>query len=186
MSEENLIRHCSPTLAGLKTGNIFGCDFDSKAELYAEIRHLNRRLHSKGLRVIPLRYQEQRALIYVYRPEKLKQDFDCCETCRILKQGYETENQNQCLAELISRLRDEEEFPHEIGLFLGYPPEDVLGFIEKKPCLCTGCWKVYHNQKEAVKLFAKYRKCTEIYLHEYHKGKSLEKLAVSERKAPEA
>ena len=31
---------------------------------------------------------------------------------------------------LIQRKIDE--FPHDIGLFLGYPPEDVLGFITNK------------------------------------------------------
>ncbi len=180
MSEETLIRHCSPTLAGLKTGNLFGSDFASKEELYSEIRHLNQILKPKGLRVLPLKYQNQRALIYVYRPEKLKQDFGCCEVCRILKeQGYENLNQNQCLAQLISRLRTAEDFPHEIGLFLGYPPEDVSGFIRKEPCRMTGYWKVYHNQKAARKTFAQYRKCTEIYLREYRRGKPLEQLAVT-------
>ncbi len=180
MSEETLIRHCSPTLAGLKTGNIFSSDFENKESLYSEIRNLNHILKAKGLRVLPLRYQNKRALIYLYRPAKLKADFQCCEVCQILKeQGYKNANQNQCLAELISRLRTEEAFPHEIGLFLGYPPEDVSGFIRKEPCRCTGYWKVYHNQKEALKTFAKYRKCTEVYLEEYRNGTSLEKLAVA-------
>lgn len=180
MSEEALILHCSPTLAGLKTGNIFSADFENKETLYNEIRNLNHLLHKKGLRVLPLRCQNQRALIYLYRPAKLKADFQCCEVCRILKeQGYQNLNQNQCLAELISRLRSKEEFPHEIGLFLGYPPEDVSGFIRKEPCRCTGYWKVYHNQNEALKVFAQYRKCTERYLKEYHNGKSLDKLAIA-------
>lgn len=36
----------------------------------------------------------------------------------------------RCVAELIRRVRHEEDFPHEIGLFLGYPSEDVSGFIK--------------------------------------------------------
>ena len=39
---------------------------------------------------------------------------------------------NRCIVKLIGRLQENEGFPHEIGLFLGYPPEDVLGFIENK------------------------------------------------------
>ena len=42
-------------------------------------------------------------------------------------------------------------FPHEIGLFLGYPFEDVMGFIENKGenYLCSGCWKVYSCEQDA-------------------------------------
>ena len=38
MSEENLVRQCAPTLAGIKTGTIFPAPFTSLAELTAEIR----------------------------------------------------------------------------------------------------------------------------------------------------
>ena len=41
MSEENLVRQCAPTLAGIKTGTIFPAPFTSLSELTAEIRELN-------------------------------------------------------------------------------------------------------------------------------------------------
>jgi hypothetical protein len=46
-------------------------------------------------------------------------------------------------------------FPHEIGLFLGYPPEDVEGFIrnEGKKSLTSGYWKVYGNVRRARRTF---------------------------------
>ena len=50
MSEENLVRQCAPTLAGIKTGTIFPAPFTSLAELPAEIRELHRILVPKGLR----------------------------------------------------------------------------------------------------------------------------------------
>ena len=40
-------------------------------------------------------------------------------------------------------------FPHEIGVFLGYPLDDVIGFIEHKPYYLVGDWKVYQNVNEA-------------------------------------
>ena len=67
MSEELIIRHCSPTLAGLKTGNLFSCTFCTEEELRQDIIALNRKLVPKGLRVLPLRLEGDRALIYVYR-----------------------------------------------------------------------------------------------------------------------
>mgnify|MGYP006917983558 CR=1 FL=1 len=31
MSEEQVVRNCAPTLAGLKTGNLFACPYESQA-----------------------------------------------------------------------------------------------------------------------------------------------------------
>ena len=64
MSEEMIIQHCAPTLAGMKTGNLFTCPYQAKKELQKEIRHLNRLLASRGIRVLPIKYYEQKVLIY--------------------------------------------------------------------------------------------------------------------------
>lgn len=82
MFEELLILHCSPTLAGVKTGNMFRCSYNSQKELFNDIRRLNRKLVCKGLRVIPLRVNDKTALIYVYRPTKLKTDLEHCDAVR--------------------------------------------------------------------------------------------------------
>lgn len=74
MSEELLVKHCSPTLAGIKTGNLFACSFPDGYEMKECIRCWNKQLTKKGLRVLPVRFQNGRALIYVYRPSKLAVD----------------------------------------------------------------------------------------------------------------
>ena len=81
----------------------------------------------------------------------------------------------------MSRLKDSDEFPHEIGLFLGYPPGDVHGFIENKPdaCKCVGIWKVYGDKEKARQTFARYRKCTDVYTRLWSEGKSPERLTVN-------
>ena len=63
MSEELLIRHCAPTLAGLKTGNLFTATVESEAELRKSACKLNASYRSKGLQVVPLRYRNGRALV---------------------------------------------------------------------------------------------------------------------------
>ena len=47
------------------------------------------------------------------------------------------------LRQLSRRLCCEADFPHEIGVFLGYPLTDVVGFIENqgRNFTCCGCWK---------------------------------------------
>ena len=182
MSEAHIVRHCAPTLAGLKTGNIFSCPFETKEDLLNSIRQLNRRLRGKGLRILPLRFSEKRALIYLYRPNMLAADLADDAAAQILQNcGYCTGQCEKCLVQLAQKLRSREEFPREIGLFLGYPPEDVQGFIENKACgcKCVGCWKVYGDEAAAKKKFAQYKKCTSVYWDQWAKGKAIERLTVA-------
>ena len=182
MSEELIIRHCSPTLAGMKTASLFTCAYNSEHELLTNIRRLNRRLSNKGLRIVPLRRNGRRALIYVYRPSKLRADMSDAAVSELLQRfGYAPMKPECCIAKLADRIRDCEEFPHEIGLFLGYPPEDVRGFIENgaEGAKLTGDWKVYGDVANASKLFAKYKKCTKVYIDQWSKGRPVERLAVA-------
>ncbi len=182
MSEDLLVRHCSPTLAGIKTGNLFSCPCTSQTDLTEELCRLNKKLVPKGIRVLPLRVLRGRALIYVYRPHSLECDLaDQCARALLLKYGYTPENPDGCVVHLIHRLRSEEEFPHEIGLFLSYPPEDVLGFIQNGACnhKCVGCWKVYGDETAAKHRFKQYDVCSKIYSEQWQQGKSIERLTVA-------
>ncbi|OUN20383.1 hypothetical protein B5G34_15230 [Flavonifractor sp. An82] len=182
MSEDLLVRHCSPTLAGIKTGNLFSCPCASRTDLTKELSQLNKKLVPKGIRVLPLRVRRGRALIYVYRPHALECDLaDQRARVLLLKYGYTPENPYCCVVHLIRRLCAEEEFPHEIGLFLSYPPEDVLGFIQNRACnhKCVGCWKVYGDETAAKHRFEQYDACSKIYSLHWQQGKSIERLTVA-------
>lgn len=85
MSDELLIKCGSPTLAGLKTGNMFSYTYESREEVRRDLRRLNKILVPRGLRVIPLRYSDKTVLIYLYRIEALKADLSFCRI-RILHQ----------------------------------------------------------------------------------------------------
>lgn len=182
MFDELLVRHCSPTLAGMKTGSIFTCSYANAVEMRKDIRCFNRMLGKKGLRILPLRYRNNRALIYVYRPSQLSCDLRHDAACLLLEKcGYCMEIPERCVVHLIKRLGEDGGFPHEIGLFLGYPPEDVCGFIENQAgnCKCSGCWKVYGDAAAAQKVFAKYKKCTTVYCTQLAKGTPIERLTVA-------
>ena len=73
------------------------------------------------------------------------------------------------------------DFPHEIGVFLGYPLEDVIGFIRNKgQCFCClGCWKAYSNEAQARRVFALYEKCRNVYLSCYRRGFGVARLTVA-------
>ena len=164
MSEELVIRQAAPTLAGIKTGSLFPCPCEDKAALLAEIRAFNRRYQARGLCLLPLRFTKGKALLYLYRPAALQRDLDSD-------------------AALVRRMRSSAEFPHEVGLFLSYPPEDVKGFIENRAAnaKCTGVWKVYGDERQARQTFAKYKKCTQVYCERWQSGSGLDKLTVADR-----
>ena len=181
MSEDLIIRHCAPTLAGLKTGNIFNASYDSEDELEESLAAWNQILERRGLRVTCLRTTAGRALIYVYRPHFLEKDLTGPLASEMLEQfGYVPNDPESCIRHLASRMIPGGGFPHEIGLFLGYPPEDVRGFIRQggKNCKACGYWKVYGDKEAAEKRFAQFSKCTGVYLRCMEYGAGLEKLAV--------
>ena len=184
MSEEMIVRHCSPTLAGLKTANMFNCPYSSARELMDSIRSVNSALGPKGVRMLPLRIREGAALIYVYRPARLQRDLSDPVSAAILSErGYPGAAAPGLIAELRSRLCKNDGFPHEIGLFLGYPPDDVNCFISDRgrACKCVGCWRAYNDPVGAEKTFALYKKCTRLYCRAHKAGRTLSKLTVSER-----
>ena len=181
MSEELFVRQCAPTLAGIKTGNMFRTAYADEQELVSQIREMNQRLREKGLCLIPLRFREGKALLYLYRPERLQLDLKNDLARRtLLDAGYENQSPERCVVNLIRRLQGDE-FPHEIGLFLSYPPEDVQGFIDNhaRNFKLSGLWKVYGDEAYARAAFAKYKKCTDIYCRSWRSGASLEELAVN-------
>ncbi|MBE5776397.1 MAG: DUF3793 family protein [Clostridiales bacterium] len=181
MSEELLIRCCAPTLASMKTGSMFSCPFASREEMTKELCQVNRRLRHKGVRALPLRFRENTGLVYVYRPGQLHRDIREKTACNLLRdRGYPCENAALCIRRLMDRIDRQQDFPHEVGLFLGYPPGDVDGFIHRRDeYTLSGKWKVYGDAEKAKHTFAKYKKCTDVYLKKLSDGRSLEKLTVS-------
>ena len=182
MTEELIVRCCAPTLAGIKTGSLFSCPYENREKLIEELRTLNRTLAPRGLRLLPLRYGEGRVLLYLFRPADLERDLgDSCARKILHEAGYGEGCADRCVRCLIRRLKNSGDFPHEIGLFLSYPPEDVRGFIENraKNYKLSGLWKVYGDVGRARRLFEKYDKCTASYCRSLRAGFSLAQLAVA-------
>ena len=182
MSEETVIRQCAPTLAGIKTGNLFPYRCGSREELLEDIRTFNRVLVPRGMCVLVLRVMERSALLYLYRPAELAQDLEDRLAQQVLREaGYPSGSCACCVRHLVERFREQEGFPHEIGLFLSYPPEDVKGFIDNhaENYKCAGLWKVYGDEGKARRLFEKFKVCTEIYCRCWQEGCCLDELAVA-------
>ena len=180
--ERSLIEYCSPTLAKLKTANLFSYEYSDDNELNSVITSWNNYFKEKGIELIVLRKQNGSALVYICRKNRLELDLNKQGVAEFLADyGYESVNAEYAIDMLKARINGCDCFPHEIGIFLDYPLEDVKGFIENAGAnfKCCGCWKVYCNECEAIKLFAKYQKCREVYSRLFYAGtRSIEQLTV--------
>ena len=184
MSDEMIVEFCSPTLAGIKTGNLFSCDYKNYKGIVKDLRRINAILVKKGIKAIPIRCLNHRVLIYIFRESFLEKDLCDKDTAKLLvRLGYNVESTAECICTLsrrINSIKSSDEFPHEIGLFLGYPFEDVKGFIEHKgrASKSIGYWKVYGDVNTAKDTFDRYKKCTSDYVTRFKDGMTLDQLTV--------
>lgn len=152
------------------------------ASLQHEIRMQNKVLGKRGVYVCVLRISEKQALIYVFRRTALAGDLAQEGAGDFLrKYGYEEMNIGSCLSTLRKRLREAICFPHEIGLFLGYPLEDVIGFIRNdgRDCKACGTWKVYGDADKARQRFEQFKTCARICRYRYAQCRDMGKVTVS-------
>ena len=121
-------------------------------------------------------------LVYVYRPAQMDTLLKNCDVLHFLQsEGYRPGTADALLTQLSQRLCCEGDFPHEVGIFLGYPLADVVGFIQNHGQNFTVCghWKVYTDPAAAQQQFARYKKCETIYTRCYRRGTPIRRLTVA-------
>ena len=181
--EDWLVAHCAPTLAGVKPANLFRCA-DSPA-LFRSIYEWNARLRACGLRlrVVKRCRRTHACLVYVCRWKWISRVLQQEDTKRFLQaEGYDvTGGTESILCQLSRRLCVQQDFPHEIGVFLGYPLRDVVGFIQNKGqnYSCCGYWKCYGDAAEAQKQFDVFDRCTAYYKRMYRSGVPLMRMIIA-------
>lgn len=180
--ERYFIEHCAPTLASIKCANLFSYSFSNQQEFEETMSDWNSQFRPKGIQLQVLRKRENKALIYMFRPRKLEllmQDSDVIDFLR--QYGYTEFSPQAVVDRLGHRLQATDDFPHEVGVLLGYPLDDVKSFIanEGRNYRLMGLWKVYHNENEAVKTFAKFKKCRDVYTSLYDGGRTVMQMTVA-------
>ncbi len=155
--ELQLVVQCAPLITGLKVSNLL---IIAPEEMMA----LKRMLEGSRYTMFPLVMTSGRMVVLVYDEVALVKYLKGRRVREFLhKSGYRMENLDAVLRFFRQRYREfvrmEKGFPHEMGVFLGYPIEDVLGFIENKgqDALVSGYWKVYKNASGKKKLFEQFR-----------------------------
>ena len=153
--ETQLALQCAPLITGLKVSNLL---IIPKGNEEVVKRILNR----TGISFYRLIQTRTKTTFLLFRRNELE-EFLSDENVRKFSLRYE------------AYMQGDKSFPHEMGLLLGYPVEDVVGFVENngKNFLYSGYWKVYENQKAKVKLFDKFKVAEETLIHLLSNGLSM-------------
>ena len=177
MLEALLAYHCAPAFAGIKPANIVSCQRAQFPDLHRQIAVLGEELNKSGIYIEILCECDKRALVIVYRKSVLEKHLCLrCNRAFLSQYGYPRDGS---LADFIAVLKSRltcDSFPHEIGVFLGYPLHDIYCFINHRSegCLLVGEWRVYRNSEEAERLFGRFKACRmALWRHVAKDGKTL-------------
>ena len=157
-TEYTLGTQCGITFAGLKPASLFWM----KNRCVAALGTYEEAFSKRGFSFRILKRDEERCLLFVFHGVRLKNVlFDPANRAFLKSRGYRYDTADEAVALLKERIAGDGAFPHEVGIFLGYPLEDVQGFLHSASegvCL-SGYWKVYAEPEKKAKLFADYRRC---------------------------
>lgn len=171
-----LANFCSPVIMDEKISNLVSVSKLEMPDVHKVIRKYNSFFNKYDIIIEPICECSKRVLILVYRQSQLLKHLGRKDVKSILNDfGYvDIDSLGDNLNVLKSRIVGEN-FPHEIGIFLGYPIEDVVGFIENKgkDYKYCGYWKVYCDPDEAKMTFDKYDRLKELLTKRINCGESM-------------
>jgi hypothetical protein len=165
MSFDQTIACCgAPALCGLKPACLFSMSTAVFQPECMKIQTWNTELAEENKEIVAIRRSENLILLFVYDKKQMEHQFSGDqERAYLAQKGYPASaSLSVLLAELLHRLSGESQFPHEVGLFLGYPLEDVIAFELHggRDYKYSGYWKVYNDVDTACSKIAAYRECS--------------------------
>lgn len=172
---ETIASQCAPVLMDVKPSNLLILTKEEERE-FLQMEALT------GISCLCLYAGEKKSTWFLYRKDWMEAELLWPHTQEFLQSyGYRAEHGmvEDVLHRFQRRFTDYKEgridFPHELGIFLGYPLHDVKGFIEHqgKDYLCSGYWKVYRDETKAKKTFQLYQAVKDMVLQMVDAGRDL-------------
>jgi hypothetical protein len=175
--DQLLAFHCAPTLSGLKPANLITHDV---TESFYSSPNMIMTLNQLGIHIERICSCASRELTLVYSESRLWEHLKQPQIWGFLvSQGYPMYDDLPTVLDALKvRVAKSGGFPHEIGVFLGYPLEDVMGFIRNKGqnCKMCGYWKVYGDTDSAMKQFDQFTECRDLMIDKLIQGVSITQL----------
>lgn len=159
--ELQIALQCAPLITGIKMSNLLKLPASQEEDIHAIF-------HKTGIDHFRLWGNEKNVVYLLYNQSRMEKYLCGTPAAEFLCEcGYTDKSFEYSLRELRRRCKvyavDKGLFPHEMGLFLGYPVDDVRGFIENKGenYLYCGYWKVYGRVEQKKILFMRYEEAKE-------------------------
>lgn len=174
--ETQLALQCAPLLMRIKMSNLLIVHKSNRDVVYKLFR-------KTAISYYVIYELENKIVFLLYRKNELVSYLNKEEVREVIKMlGYNKYTLKNILKEFIKRYgayrKGKDVFPHEMGLLLGYPVDDVAGFIvnQGKNFLYTGYWKVYSNLSEAIQMFDKYNQAQKMVIQMISQGVSIQNI----------
>lgn len=171
--ETQVALQCSPLITGIKISNLLIVSQVNRENIIKMFKESSISYY--------ILYKSEEKIIFLLYIESELQDYMMSKSVNNVMRfrGYRNQDIKYILKEFSERysnyMKYKDSFPHEMGLLLGYPVDDVLGFIENegKNFLYAGYWKVYGDVQKAVTLFEKYNRAKELVIQMVAQGLSI-------------
>ena len=174
--ETQLALQCAPLITGLKISNMLIVSNEDEKLVRAILKRT-------GISCYRLLQNEKKITLLLFRRNQLEKFLEREDVSEVLREeGYVEIQLGRILSIFQMRYRaymnGSKIFPHEMGLLLGYPLDDVTGFIEQKGknYLYAGYWKVYTNMGEKICLFQAFEEAKEALIQAVARGIRIEEL----------
>ncbi|MCK4258625.1 MAG: DUF3793 family protein [Halanaerobiales bacterium] len=151
-----LIDLIGATLVGVKPAELINIPINKhgvKSSDWEECRFCL--LRHKEIKVKKIN-KENRKQVLIYHSASLDQTLSKPINLKILRRvGYPSKYSLEGYVNNLLRRLNSDEFPHEIGIFLGYPTKDVIGFMghPSLKLVKTKGWQYYGNEKISKKRY---------------------------------
>lgn len=172
--ETQLALQCAPLIMGFKISNLLIVPSDNEKLVKAILKRT-------GISYYRLLRTEKKITFLLFRRKQMEIFLEKNDVREVfIMKGYQKFYFEEILSTFQKRYQaymdGRELFPHEMGLLLGYPVEDVKGFIENegRNFLYSGYWKVYADMSEKIKLFQKFEFAKETIIQLVSSGVSIE------------
>ncbi len=169
---------CAPVIKGLTTSNTLTVK-------KGEYKNIKKMLKNTCLNCYMLYSNKTNEVVLITRTKELIKYLNDDLVSNYLKEfGYTDNSLAYVIEKLYERFNSfyngQEHFPHELGLILNYPIEDVKGFIRNKGENSLACryWKVYSNLNYALKKFAEFDEAFETCVYEIVNGYELNEIII--------
>lgn len=163
-----ILVNISPTLYGIKPATLLSFSNRRDKDLI-QLWDLHKHdiILDRNIEFVELKRDHNNLVVLFYHRRNLTRQLFAGKHLRFLERfGY---TPDMSLTEMLEHLKERyhSSCPHEIGLFLGIPLKDVLGYLKLIPLECSYCgyWKVYGNPEKTKRLFHRYRTARQQVIH---------------------